>query len=234
MSFEGSGATILFSDYNNRKKLIFALRNPDYSNNEKKLDECEYPGGKVEPDDYMLTTTPEEAAFFAAKREWDEEVFSILNEELRKSGNDLFSDFLMKSTYVDVQGGKSKIRLFMPEIDLQCKINDGREMLYSILKLADKSLEEQYEIDKTNIPLRGLVEVDLEDVIKYLKDITNDIQLIEKETSGGKLMKIIAPYCEKRKLTFTRLGNMDTLDRSIRKFNFFTLRALMQKLGHLN
>lgn len=238
--FEGAGATILFIDNGGeRKRLIFAMRNPDYVKNEKHLDECEYPGGKVDESDYTSTSSDQEAALFAAKREWDEEVFSLLEtlpqgDQWRKRGNQLFEDFVTDSRdrdYADVQGGKSTIRLFMPEIDLELKVNDGRDMLLSILELADKSLEENYKKDKTIPPLRGIVSVDLKDIVQCLKDISNDVVELERTLKGGKLMKAIGPHCANHKIKFTRLSTRETVERAIRKFNFFTLRALFQKRG---
>lgn len=242
-TFEGAGASLLFQDkHGSRNRMIFAMRNPDYVKNEKNLDECEYPGGKVDEDDYLKTSTDEEAVLYAVKREWDEEVFSVLegNNGLRKTGNEFFSDFLTKENqvipddncnFVDVQGGKSTIRFFLPEIDLNLKINDGRDMLYNLLELSDKLLEQRYQQDKTQTPLRGIVSADLFEVAMCIKNISRDIKELEKELKGGKLMKAIGPHCLNNKVTFTKLSTGETFERAIRKFNFFTLRAMFDKMG---
>ena len=68
--------------------------------------------------------------------------------DFRKRSNELFSHFVTnrdKSSFVDVQGGKSTIRFYMPSIDLNLKINDGRDMLYDFLVLADRQLEKRYQ-----------------------------------------------------------------------------------------
>lgn len=237
-TFEGAGATILFIDQGgSRKRLVFAMRNPDYVNNKKKLDECEYPGGHVDDSDYDSTSTLQEAVLFAAKREWDEEVFSYLPKDLRKRGNELFSYFMSnirEKDYVDIIGGnpdKPYIRLFMPQIDLNLKINDGRDMLYHLIEFADRELETSYQKDKSNVPLRGVVSVDLEDVVDCVRRISNDIAELEETLKGGKLMKAIGPHCAKHTVTFTKLSNGEQIQKAIRKFNFFTLRALFQKVG---
>lgn len=236
--FEGAGATILFTQ-GNSQKVVFAHRNPDYIKNDKKMDECEYPGGKVDEDDYKQTNTDEEAALYAVKREWDEEVFSLFtgnSEMLRSRSAQLFADFVTseEGNFVDIQGGKSTIRLFMPQINLDLKINDYRDMLYSNLKHADRVLEEAYNADKMNTPLTGIVTVELKDLVSCLKKISNETEELEKNLSGGKLMKAIGPVCAKYPLKFTRMHSGDTIERSIRKFNFFTLRALMMKKGFWN
>jgi hypothetical protein len=231
-TIEGAGATAIFTDQmGKRQRLVFAMRNPDYLKNQDKLDECEYPGGKVDPEDYDNSQSANEAASRAVTREWDEEVFSHLSPEDRTEGKRLFQRFLNMARFVDVQGAKATIRLFALQINLDCAVNDGGDRFLGLLVKADQALEESYKKDKSIVPLRGVVFVDLRDLFNSINNISNDISDIEKSLTGGKLMKEVGVYCAKYKCRFSHLHERDenqTIVRAIRKFNFFTLRELMK------
>ena len=238
--FEGSGATILFND-NPTKMLVFALRNPQYVKNEKKESSFEYPGGKVDESDYSNTKTPEEAAIFAAVREWDEEVFSALlsdeSDHVKWRGmlNQYLRQYLEKSTYEDVKGAKALIRMFMPEIDLSenHSVENNGQMMLDLLRLVDSKFQKQFENDSSQVPLVGVISIPVENMVTAIKNISTKISELEKVTPAKDLMKTIRPFVEAEKIVGHRLHSGTPVEQHLRVFNFFTLRAILQKTEYL-
>jgi len=229
-SFEGAGAIVIFK-YKTEERAIFAMRNPDYISNDKKIDECEYPGGKVDPGDYTSTSSHEDGYTHVPRnttaREWDEEVFSSLSDKDRKECNVLFQSFLNNASYVDVQGAKAKIRLYAIYLNIKCGHN-SEDRLFAYLKKSDRALESMYQSSKSDVPLRGLVHVRMKELVHTLDIISSNI-----DKFSSNVMKDVGVHCNNNKLLFEYLDERNenqTVYRSIRKFNFFTLYELTKEV----
>lgn len=237
--FEGAGAVILMKSFKD-DKLVMCLRNSEYKNNKDRCEEIEYPGGKVDEDDYLKAANgSENAPFIAANREWTEEVFSCLGNQEQQMSSQMLQKLMMNAMFEDVQGAKSKIRLYLVSIDLFGEVNDKSDELIKYLEKADRILTDKCSTntaESSELPLSSIVSVDIKDMVQTLKTISNEITHPERTLKGKELMTTIAPIIAKHPIECKKFSSRTGMTTKVplRKFNFFTLRALLQKTNYWN